>query len=307
MRHLVRITVACSAILALTSFKSSAAPPTSPAPSPFADVDLHMRQLDSQLDNIFTSTFRNFGNWFDQSMLSASIDLRDQKDKYVARVYLPGDENTSKVDARVENGALHITAEGEQAKNGATAGERFEQVMSLPGPVQSDKMHIDRKENLVVITLPKAAGTNTAKTTASTMPSTSAAPIVTNWDQSIVNEMARMQGRMDQIWQDAFPNDFMRGSSPLNVGSAVNVEDAKDHYVVRFYLPDRDLENVNVKLNNGQLQLSAKQQNESKSGNASSQSYAQYEQMVTMPGPVKNQGMKIDRKGSTIVVTVPKA
>lgn len=266
-----------------------------------------MRQLDSQLDNIFTNTFRNFGNWFDQSMLSASIDLRDQKDKYVARVHLPGEQDMSKVDARVENGALHITAEGEQAKNGAASAQRFEQVLSLPGPVQSDKMRVDRKQNLVVITLPKAAGTNAAKTTASTMPSTNAAPVVTNWDQSIVNEMARMQGRMDQIVQDAFPNDFMKGSSPLNVGSAVNVKDAKDKYVVRFYLPDRDLENVNVKLENGRLHLSAKQQTEKKSANASSESYAQYQQMVTMPGPVKDQGMKIDRKGSTIVVTVPKA
>jgi hypothetical protein len=29
--------------------------------------------------------------------------------------------------------------------------------------------------------------------------------------------------------------------------------------------------------------------------------------MITLPGPVKDQGMKVDRKGATIVVTVPKA
>jgi HSP20 family molecular chaperone IbpA len=266
-----------------------------------------MRQLDSQMDSIFTNTFRNFGNWFDQSELSASVDLRDQKDKYVARIYLPNGEDTSKVNASVENGALHITAEGEQAKNGSASTERFEQILSLPGPVQADKMHVDRKQNLVVVTVPKAPGAETAKATSKTIPFANTSPVVTNWDQSIVNEMARMQGRMDQIWQDAFPNDLMKGASPVNVGSAVNVDDQKDKYVVRFYLPDRNLENVNVKLDKGQLRLSAKEQNEKKSANTTSQSYAQYQQMITLPGPVKDQGMKVDRKGSTIVVTVPKA
>ena len=32
-----------------------------------------------------------------------------------------------------------------------------------------------------------------------------------------------------------------------------------------------------------------------------------YEQMVTLPGPVKEMVMKVDRKNATIVVTLPKA
>lgn len=311
MRHSVRSVIVCCAVLALvTPLKlkaGTAAPAASPESSPFADVNMRMRQLDSQLDNIFTNTFRNFGNWFDQSNLSASVDLRDQKDKYVARVYLPNDEDTSKVNASVENGALHITAEGEQAKNGENSTERFEQIMSLPGPVQADKMHVDRKKNLVVVTVPKAPGTPSAKAAPQATPFGNTSPIVTDWDQSIINQMARMQGRMDQMMEEAFPNDFMKGASPVNAGSAVNVDDQKDKYVVRFYLPDRNLQNINVKLDKDQLRLSAKEQNQTKNANATSQSYAQYEQMITLPGPVKEQGMKVDRNGATIVVTVPKA
>ena len=308
MKNFVRSIIVCGAVVALTlPFKLSAAPAASPASSPFADIDLRMQKLDNQLDSVFTNTFRNFGNWFDQSTLSASVDLRDQKDKYVARIYLPNGEDTSKVNANVENGALHITAEGEQAKNGAASSERFEQILGLPGPVQQDKMHIERKQNLVVVTLPKAPGTESAKAAPPTIPFANTSPIVTNWDQSIVNEMARMQGRMDQIMEDAFPNDFMKSAGPVNVGSAVNVDDQKDKYVVRFYLPDRNLDNVNVKLDKGQLRLSAREQNEKKTANATSQDYAQYQQMITLPGPVKDQGMKVDRKGATIVVTVPKA
>ncbi len=31
----------------------------------------------------------------------------------------------------------------------------------------------------------------------------------------------------------------------------------------------------------------------------------QYEQLVTLPGPVKEKGMKVVRKNGTIVVTLP--
>ena len=76
-----------------------------------------MQQLDEQLNTIFAGTFRDFGNWFGDPSLASSIDLREQKDKYVVRVYVPGND-TSKVNARVENGMLHVTATGQQSNNG---------------------------------------------------------------------------------------------------------------------------------------------------------------------------------------------
>ena len=32
-----------------------------------------------------------------------------------------------------------------------------------------------------------------------------------------------------------------------------------------------------------------------------------YEEMITVPGPVKKSKMKVDRNGSTVTVTLPKA
>jgi HSP20 family molecular chaperone IbpA len=32
-----------------------------------------------------------------------------------------------------------------------------------------------------------------------------------------------------------------------------------------------------------------------------------YEQLLTLPGPVKKNGMKVERQNGTIVVTLPKA
>ena len=46
-------------------------------------------------------------------------------------------------------------------------------------------------------------------------------------------------------------------SNSLQLGSAVHVDDQKNQYVVHFNLPDKDLKNVNVKLENGQLRLTA--------------------------------------------------
>ncbi len=53
------------------------------------------------MDAIFADTFRSVGSWFGQSTYARSIDLREQNDKYIARLYVPQGDN-SKVDAKVE-------------------------------------------------------------------------------------------------------------------------------------------------------------------------------------------------------------
>ncbi|HEY2802099.1 MAG TPA: Hsp20 family protein [Chthoniobacterales bacterium] len=259
---------------ATSSPSATVSPPPAFSPPPLGqtnhfsptNLDQRMGQLDNQLDSVFANTFRNFGDWFGPNNLGSSIDLRDQKDKYVVRVYVPGSD-TSKVNARVENNTLHVTAEGGKTRKNSSQSERYEQIVSLPGPVDASKMRIERKQNLVVINLPKAVGA-TAAASPTASPETS--PFENNFaafDQSIVNQMARMQSRMDQMFRDAFPdengltNDF--GTMPL--GSAVHVDNQKNQYVVHFYLPNKDLKNIDVKLENGQLRLTASEsENEQK-------------------------------------------
>jgi hypothetical protein len=90
------------------SLTTETTPSPSPSSSPLAGFEERMQQLDEQLNSIFAGTFRDFGNWFGDPSLASSVDLREQKDKYVVRVYVPGND-TSKVNARVENGMLHVT------------------------------------------------------------------------------------------------------------------------------------------------------------------------------------------------------
>jgi hypothetical protein len=47
----------------------------------------------------------------------------------------------------------------EQERDGSFFSKKaqYSQVLSLPGPVQADKMTVDRKENMLIVTLPKAS------------------------------------------------------------------------------------------------------------------------------------------------------
>ena len=119
-RKITRYLVVSAAVMTFTT------PPLFAAASPVSIVSLadaargtdlsplstqRMRQLDDQLDSVFADTFRDFGDPFRDSAFASSIDLREQKDKYVVRVYVP-DSDTSKVSAKVEGNTLHVTADG---------------------------------------------------------------------------------------------------------------------------------------------------------------------------------------------------
>jgi HSP20 family molecular chaperone IbpA len=124
--------------------------------------------------------------------------------------------------------------------------------------------------------------------------------------------MARMQQQMNRIFDDAFADDdegdgmadFTR-MAPFD--SAVHVDDLRDRYVVHFNLPDKNLQDVNVRLENGELRLSASQAQKNQSQKSDAFASDTYEQRMTLPGPVKEQGMKVERENGMIVVTVPKA
>jgi HSP20 family molecular chaperone IbpA len=278
--------------------------------SPFADVNVRLRDLEARMDSIFRNTFRNVGNWFGQGTYASSVDLREQRDKYVARVYVPSGK-TSNVNAAIENGALHITANNQRTVNGTNETEHYEQIIDFPKPVLAEKMQVKRKQNMVVITVPKASPSAPAVASASNFSSASPVSNSAAWENQMLNDFDQMQENMEQAWQNAFPHDFVNNTSASQLASAVNVEDQKDKYVVHFYLPDRDLSNVNVKFNNGRLELTAQEHKAAKTqsakGTEQSSIKSKYEEMITLPGPVKDNEMKVDHKPGAVIVTLPKA
>jgi HSP20 family molecular chaperone IbpA len=270
-----------------------------------------MRELQSQLDNVFAQTFHNFGTDFGQSGFASSVDLREQKDRYVARVYLPNGD-TSKVNATISGNDLEITMNGAETKNGAAQSEKYQEVISLAQPVRADQLQIQRKPNMVVISVPKSSPSTVATTSAqSPVPSVTASPAFSSalnaWDQRMIDDMRQMEARMNTMFQNAFPNDLSSRNATLELGSTVNVDDQKDKYVVHFALPNRDVSNVNVNFENGELHLSAQEQKNSSTNSQKSVESGRYEEMVTLPGPVNESEMKVNRQANAVVVTLPKA
>jgi len=282
---------------------------TSPVPmmsplntaSPFGDVQLRLRDLQSQMDKIFAQTFRDFGSSFGQSGLASSVDVRERNDKYVARIYLPNGD-TSKVNATIKDGNLDI-----KMNSGAGKNENFEQVITLPQPVRANQMHIDRKQNMVVITVPK----QNPNAVAQSSPNPGSSPLASDWDQRMIDGMRQMEQEMDSVFANGFSNNAFNGTNALQLGSAVNVENQKDKYVVHFTLPTRDVSNVNVNFENGELRLTAREQNESphsaSPGAPTTIERGRYEEMLTLPGPVKEDQMQVNRQANAVIVTLPKA
>ena len=116
---------------------------------------------------------------------------------------------------------------------------------------------------------------------------------------------------MNQALRDVFPNNTSIGATTSQLESAVNLDDQKDKYVVHFYLPDRNVSDVSVNYKDGQLDLTANQQqntsNQTANGTMQSSASSRYEEMITLPGPVKDKDMTVNRQAGSVTVTLPKA
>jgi len=117
--------------------------------------------------NAMTTQFRleprlSFFN--DISGYSLSLDVRDLKDHYEFRAFLPdaksSDVNVSLLDKQtlkveVSNKSTE-TSKQKSANGNVTKWGQYAQIISLPAPVKGEQMKIDRPNHELLITLPKA-------------------------------------------------------------------------------------------------------------------------------------------------------
>jgi HSP20 family molecular chaperone IbpA len=67
------------------------------------------------------------------------------------------------MNVTLDGQTLKIEAKAEETENKQEEGAmmtrkaHYTQMLALPGPVESDKMKVERKEGVLVVTLPKAA------------------------------------------------------------------------------------------------------------------------------------------------------
>ena len=156
------------------------------------------------------------------------------------------------------------------------------------------------------------AGTNPASATSFSEPNF---PDSSQWDP--FQEIQKMQARMDQEFNQMFqqfrtqPQFHVFQATP-NYSLSLNMQDLKNRYVVRAYLPDAKASDVHVTLDDGQtlkVEINSKQSKSSAQRGGTSQvaEWGQYEQVIQLPTPVKADQMKVKHEGHDLIITIPKA
>jgi HSP20 family molecular chaperone IbpA len=136
-----------------------------------------------------------------------------------------------------------------------------------------------------------------------------------DWDP--FQQMQKMQEEIDRSIRRATEHFQVGPNASLfrpdaGYSSSFDLRDKKDHFELRAYLPDVEASDVSVKIDDDQvLHVSvAQKKQETKKENGTEAQVTQlghYEQVVTLPEPVKGSDMKIDRNGHEIIITIPKA
>lgn len=133
------------------------------------DILARMERMRREMDDMFQQSIREFGDvpefkgMFDRSRFGSSVDLQEENGNYVVRAYLP-DRDAENIKVTVdEHHILKIEADAEERnerEGGTMVFERkshYSQHLTLPGPVDAGQLKVDRKNGMLLITVPKKA------------------------------------------------------------------------------------------------------------------------------------------------------
>ena len=134
---------------------------------PFAEIRDLQTRMDRSFDEMFQQLYAKpqFNLFKDNPGYSLALDVRDLKDHYEVRAYLPDTKNPD-VQVNLKNGQtldVNVTSKKmtktSDAKNGTSEVSelgQYEQMIELPSPVKSGQMKIKHEGQELVITIPKA-------------------------------------------------------------------------------------------------------------------------------------------------------
>lgn len=135
-----------------------------------------------------------------------------------------------------------------------------------------------------------------------------------NWDP--FKEMEEMQKHMDSIFDQAF-GKFQNSSKfgglvqNFSFNPKTDITEEANQYVVRLDIPGVDKANIKVTVENGILTVSGTREEEvSQTGTgkpvAKERRVGQFERAITLPGPVKSDGVEAKCENGVLTVTIPK-
>jgi len=269
-----------------------------------------MEQWQNKMSEKFRDTWKGLrGSGQGKSVSTASLDLREDTDQYTVRLNLP-DRDLERVAIKLEGDTLRVVA-----PPAGNAG-RYEQSVTLAGVASDAIPKIERKpkDSMIVVTVPKSA-TVAGKERSIMSPDPSLLPL-SDWDRDVFKRMEEMRREMDRTFDEAF-GEFRAAPEHKGFfdeprfGSSLDLKEEGDNYVIRAYLPDRDMQNIDVTVEDRTLKIEAKEQEtskkEDKAGPLHRTRKAAYSQIFTLPGPVQGEKMQVDKKEGMLVVTLPKA
>jgi len=129
-------------------------------------------------------------------------------------------------------------------------------------------------------------------------------------------EMEEMHKQMDRIFEQAFGRF---GASPrfhgfldgFTFSPKSDVEENEAEYIVRLDIPGTDSSKINVKLEDRTLHISGVREEDVTHPGANKhlrneRRLGKFERMMTLPGPVKQDGLKANYKDGVLTITIPK-
>ena len=128
-----------------------------------------MRTLQAEMDEMFQRSITRFHQsprmniFTDDAGYSLSLDVRDLKDRYEVRAFLPdakaADAKVNLRGNRLEVEVTHRQTANENKNEPDTVTEwgRNTQTVELAGILKSDQMKVEHKEHELLITIPKAS------------------------------------------------------------------------------------------------------------------------------------------------------
>jgi HSP20 family molecular chaperone IbpA len=127
-----------------------------------------MRSLQAEMDEMFRRSITRFrqnpqmGIFKDDAGYSLSLDVRELKDRYEVRAFLP-DAKAADANVKLQGNRLEVevthrpTVKGNKNEpDTVTEWGRYTQTVDLAGNLKADQMKVEHKDHELVITIPKA-------------------------------------------------------------------------------------------------------------------------------------------------------
>jgi HSP20 family molecular chaperone IbpA len=286
-------------------------------PSPMPNPAEMSRDLQERMSKRFHHTWQELRNSMESkareksSIATAAMDVREQNDAYAIRISLPGRDIQATEVSLTDGGRLRILAPA------ADKLGRHEQTLALDGIAPGTSPAVERKpaDHLIIIRVPKAPTPEKPAPETADVPAPKPLPDPADrWDREMIARMDRMCREMDEMFRQTFDHlshqpGFQDLFDQSRFGSSVEAREENDQYIIRAYLPDRDAQNVTAVIEEERIlkiDARAEETKEQQNGAAMLKRKSSYSQVITLPGPVVADQLKIERKKDMVIISVPK-